>query len=444
MLPRIRARFLFFGIFTSLAVPGLSFAQPAPASPSGTGAQLQFVIMLSRHGVRSPLGRQSDLDKFSAAPWPKWEVPPGIQTDHGNDLIRLFGEWDRARFSAGGLLAASGCSDAAHVTILADTDQRTRETGKMLAAGILPGCTIPVHSQPDGVFDPLFQPFKAGIAHLDASLAAAAIAGRIGGDPNNLTQAYASQLSALDRVLAGCGQGDASTSRTSIFNVPSALTSGSATSAPTATGPLATAAPLVENLLLEYTQGMDAKDVGWGCVDGATLRSLMQIDTAGWNYGFRTPPIARAYASDLLSHILMTMQQNVTGQAAPGAIGNPGDRLVILVGHDTNIATVAGALGMNWVLDGRVDDPAPGGALFFELWRPGNGGQPFVRVEYAAQTLEQMRNVQKLTSTNPPGVAPIFIPLCSGQDLSCPWSAFSAALSQIINPADVAPEPLPH
>ena len=56
---------------------------------------------------------------------------------------------------------------------------------------------------------------------------AAAIAGRIGGDPNNLTEAYRPQLAALDRVLAGCGHGPANAKRTSIFDIPAGLKPGS-------------------------------------------------------------------------------------------------------------------------------------------------------------------------------------------------------------------------
>jgi 4-phytase/acid phosphatase len=114
---------------------------------------------------------------------------------------------------------------------------------------------------------------------------------------------------------------------------------------------------------------------------------------------------------------------------------------VILVGHDTNIVTVAGALHIDWVFDGRADDTPPGGALLFELWRPRDGGKPFVRLKYIAQTLEQMRNSQALTPANPPAVAPIFIPGCSRQDLSCTWEGFSAAMHASIDPAYVAAQP---
>ena len=198
---------------------------------------------------------------------------------------------------------------------------------------------------------------------------------------------------------------------------------------------------MTENLLLEYTQGMSQADTGWGCIDGATLRTLMQLSSANWDYGKRTPAVARIFASTLLDRILKTMQQSATGAAVPGALGKPGDRLVILVGHDTNIVTVAGALNIDWVFDGRADDTPPGGALLFELWRPRDGGKPFVRLEYIAQTLEQMRNAEPLTLANPPAVAPIFIPGCSRQDLSCTWEGFSAAVRASIDPAYVAPQP---
>jgi 4-phytase/acid phosphatase len=250
-------------------------------------------------------------------------------------------------------------------------------------------------------------------------------------------------LSVLDRVLAGCGHAPANAKRTSIFAVPATLAPGSGDSPAALHGPVTAAATLAENLLLEYTQGMSQADTGWGCIDGVTLRAIMQVNSANWDYSKRTPAVARIFASTLLDRILKTMRQSVngggaTGAAIPGAIGKPGDRLVILVGHDTNIATVAGALGIDWVFDGRVDDTPPGGALLFELWRPRNGGKPFVRLEYIAQTLEQMRNAEALTPANPPAVAPIFVPGCGRQDLSCTWEEFSAAMRASIDPAYVA------
>ncbi len=400
-----------------------------------------MIVMLTRHGVRSPLTSQAELDKYSAAPWPKWEVAPGIQTAHGNELIKLFGAWDRAQWIDKGLLSAQGCADAAHVTIVADTDQRTIETGKMLSAAILPGCGVAVHYRPQGTADPLFLPLAGSAAHPDTALAAAAVAGRIGGDPKNLAEAYRPQLAALDRVLTGCGHLPANPKRTPILDVPSSLEPGSGEAMIAARSPISTGGMLAENLLLEYTQGMSDAETGWGCLDGATLRYLMQIYYASIEFAGHTPAIARVNASNLLDHIEKSIEQSVSGKAIPGAVGKPGDRLIILAGHDSNIAAVAGALNVNWVIDGRVDDTPPGGALLFELWRSRADGKHFVRVEYTAQTLEQMRHTEALTAANPPADAPIFIPACSGADLSCTWEGFASAMRGIIDPAYVVNEP---
>ena len=429
-------------VVSLLFVLGSLVSAQTPDTQAANGAaDLQLVVVLSRHGVRAPIGAADLYGKYAAAPWPAWEVPQSYLTAHGYELMKLFGAWDRAKFASLNLIAPAGCADAAHVSMVADSDQRTRETGKALAEGMFPGCSIPVHAGPEGSKDPLFRPIESGSIHPDTALATAAVAGRIGGDANNVTELYRSQLTLLDHVLAGCGHAPANAQRTSIFAIPATLTPGAGDSPAGLHGPASTAATIAENLLLEYTQGMSDANTGWGCLDGATLRTIMQINSANWDYGKRTPAIARTIASTLLDRILKTMQQGMDGASVSGAIGKPGDRLVILVGHDTNIVTVAGALHIDWIVDGRADDTPPGGALLFELWRPRNGGQPFVRLEYTAQTLEQMRNSEPLTLAHPPAKAPIFVPGCSRADLSCTWEGFAQAMHAATDPAYVVAQP---
>ena len=79
--------------------------------------------------------------------------------------------------------------------------------------------------------------------------------------------------------------------------------------------------------------------------------------------------IARTYASNLLDHITRSLTQAETGKPLTGPVGRPDDRVPFLVRHDTNIATLAGVLGLHWVIDGRQDDMPLGDALTFELWR---------------------------------------------------------------------------
>jgi len=153
------------------------------------------------------------------------------------------------------------------------------------------------------------------------------------------------------------------------LDLPPTLAAGSGDHLADLKGPLATASTLSENILLAYTEGMDLSHVDWGCVDSATLRSLIGLHTAAFDYAQRTPVIAYLQAAHLLKTISASLEQAVAHQPVEAAIGRPSDRALFLVGHDTNLANLAGVLRLNWIVDGRRDDTPPGSAIIIELWQ---------------------------------------------------------------------------
>jgi 4-phytase / acid phosphatase len=408
----------------------------APAqSAAPQNQKLQFVVIVSRHGVRSPTGKPDRLNPYSAKPWPAWNVPPGYLTDHGAKLMTIFGAYDRAYYAEKGLFDKSGCADADRVYIYDDSDQRTRETGKALAAGMFSGCIVEQHGLPEGTYDPIFHR-QGPVSEAEKETALAAVSGRIGGNPVGLIDAYRPQLNAMEQVLLGCAapspcptQGS---SARSLFDIPVSLAEGKGDHLVELHGPLETAGSMAEDLLLEYTEGMDADKVGWGGVDLNKLRELVQLHTASEDVVNRTPFVARAQAAALLNIVLGSMRQAEEQKPVAGAMGSPRDRMLLIVGHDTNLANIAGVLGLNWLIDGRRDDTPPGSALVFELWSDGEGA-PSVRVSFTSQTLGQMRNATPLTLAAPPERVPVFVPGCSRADESCSWRGFDEAVQSDLN-----------
>ncbi len=355
--------------------------------------------------------------------------------------MTLFGGYYRASFAGLGLLSATGCSDATKVYLHADTDERTLESGRGIADGMLPGCRVEVHSLGEGTHDPLFH--TAGkVGKPDPRLAFSAVAGRMGGSPSALLSAYEMQLDLMQQVMFACsGQACSVQGKKRLIDIPASLAQGNGDHLVEAKGPLTLGATLAENLQLEYLEGMPDGELGWGRIDEAKMRSLMAIHAAESDLLERTPYIARLQASNLLVHILHTLEQAEHQKEVAGSIGTPDDKVVFLIGHDTNIENVAALLDAHWLVDGyQRDDAAPGGALVFELWQ-GPGHEDEVRAYYVVQTPHEMRETVPLSLKVPPPKAVIFLSGCSQSRDSapCDWSAFRRLVENVTDRSYVLP-----
>jgi 4-phytase/acid phosphatase len=146
----------FIAYLLLFLTPAILAAQSTISPSDKSSSELKFVVYLTRHGVRSPTGTADQYHVYSLDSWPSWEVPPGYLTAHGFQLMRIFGAYDRMELASEGSLSAAGCNDTSRVTFYADSDQRTRETGKAIAEGMFPGCQAKVQFLPEGTNDALF------------------------------------------------------------------------------------------------------------------------------------------------------------------------------------------------------------------------------------------------------------------------------------------------
>jgi len=369
--------------------------------------RLRYVVIVSRHGVRSPTWNAARLNQYSAQPWPDWGVAPGELTPRGRANVKLMGSYYRGWLLREHLFSSDGCGDERHVHIRSDAEQRTRETGRAFAESLMPGCEIAVDSRSDGK-DPLF----SGAGKPDAALARKAVRDR------ELLADHLAAFDVLQFILTG--------GRTA----PRTLTESPA-------GPFATASSLSEDLLLEYTNGMQGSDLGWGRLTKENLIQVLELHKLYADLTRRTPYLARARGSNLLAHILRSLEQAESGERIPGALGNPGDAVLVLSGHDTNLSNLSGMLGLSWSLPGyQPDDTPPGGALIFSLWRGGDARGYSVRVQFVAQSPDQLRNLEPLTFEEPPLLQEISIPNCSGAraEEGCVWRTFKTIMEKAIDP----------
>lgn len=430
--------------------PSALAEQSATQAPSST--LVKFVI-LSRHGVRSPIPSQSDLATWTASQWPVWNCSgpqdsmkvcePGQLTPRGRTLAEQMGAYYRTYLAE--LLPANQCPAQNDVFLWADLDERTKSTGLALLHGFRPSCEIAKYfftaatPRPDRIFHPVT---SAGRCTLDAARAEREILARAGGSLSNMATTLKSELDTAQKVLqccqsrlcdvtrAACRKSSPSPNACTLTDrLPSCLVSHPASGAPTQIllgGALRNASTFVEILLLEYANGFPQSEVGWGRITRDQMSEVFRLHTMAFDLEQRTPYIAKRQGSVILRKILFALEgrtDEMSGTAPPSA------KFVAYVGHDTNISNVASMLGLSWQQQGyQKDQTPPAGALIFELHQVPSGLR-YVSVFYVAQSLDEMRDV---TGASPLRTS-VPIPGCGNGSL-CPLDQFAKLVEQALDP----------
>ena len=405
----------------------------------GSGDHLEMTVILTRHGVRTPLYTDEAMKPFASKPWPTWEVPPGILTPRGQVLVGLMGDYYHALYKSEGLLSGEPVADRASVFVRADNDQRTVETAKLLGSRLAGVDAVEVNSLPAGKPDPLFQPVKAGVFHPDVALGVSAVMAKMNNKPEVLSADYRRRLELLEKILYGPGPVPAD----SPFAAPSKVEPGEWDNLVRVSGPLRASLITTESLLLEYSDGKPLDQVGWGQISPEVLKDVLELHSLYFDLTARTLYPAQVQGSNLAFHILRTLEQGARRQPVAGALGTPSSRIVVICGHDTNLANLGGLLGLTWSVKGAAPNPVlPGGALVFELWRHADDGRLYVRSAYVSQTLAQLRSGEELSLKNPPSRYPILVPGCDGgePDFDAPLDEFESVVSAALNPGFILPD----
>ncbi|HTX34460.1 MAG TPA: histidine-type phosphatase [Bryobacteraceae bacterium] len=410
----------YFAPCAALAV----LCAPFLAAQAPDDTVLKQVIIFGRHAVRTPVESNNALSQFAVEAYPTFTAAgtpgPAVITPYGQANEQLLGGYFRQWLTQENLLTGNDKSDAAFVYVRANNAPLIVDTAQSFAAGLLPAATLTINTTTTA--DPLFDPIDAGVAQLNGEMAVAAVNGRLGNNPQALATTYAAEFALARAVLFNYPPGTSPApptpaGKTDITTLPITATPGNSTM-PVGLGGLSAFYLAIDPFLLEYTNGMANSEVGWGQLDAASICQIYRVYDALLDLEFRTPYLAKVQSSNVASHIVRTLVQAATGNAASGTVGTPSDKIVVLVASNTNITGLAGLLQLDWLVQGYQRDVAAlGGALVFQLRQSQRTGEFIVRASYIAQTMDQLRNTTPLTLSgqpaNIPGNVPVFIPGCS-------------------------------
>jgi 4-phytase / acid phosphatase len=391
-----------------LVTAGVSAAPGVPAETT------KLDVVLMRHGVRSPTKPAETYAAYANGEWPAWPVAPGILTPHGHDGMTAIGARFRRLLLDDGVMATA-CPKPASFVVIGDTTPRNRESAGAFLDGATPGCRGSFLATESGANNPLFHFVK------DTGK------GKADDDDDDVTAATPvppPALAELQTVLLGCTPSDCAEVATRenkklLVDGPDRVAKA-----------MKLAGTLSENLMLSYAEGMPVTAVGFGRADVAVLGRLITLHNAQFAATKKAMPAAANAASNLVAHIAASLDAAHGAKPGVAPLATSGRGVVVLVGHDTNLANVAGVLGLDWHDPLTPDDYPPGGALVFSLVHRGN--TDFVRIRSLMPSMDALRT----NRFDDVAAKPVRVQGC-GRIGECTIGEFDALVRKAVDPARV-------
>ncbi|HGJ5898291.1 bifunctional glucose-1-phosphatase/inositol phosphatase [Arsenophonus apicola] len=377
--------------------------------------ELTQVLILSRHNLRAPIIYADILNRATSKPWPIWHTNNGDLTNKGHQLEIYIGSYFRSWFDRMGLLRQDECSDANNVYVYANNQQRTIASAQSFISGAFPDCIVKAFYRADmaeGEFDPIFAPvitdnsiefkrqaisaMKEKLAHLD------------------LAEAYKQVSTILDFKNSTLCKRD---KLCDLVSYPNKMIISTGKE-PLVFGPLGLASNAVDVFDLQYYEGFANKDVAWGTINTPQQwKTLNKIKNGYHAVAFTTKIVAKNIAKPLLKYIDLHFVQRRKIE---------GSKLLIMFGHDSNIASVMSALDFApYQLPEQYEKTPIGGKLVFQRWHNKKTNKDYLKIEYIYPSVNQLRYGTALTLNNPLKQVTLSLKNCpiDGNGL-CNWNDF--------------------
>ncbi|GGC37247.1 phosphoanhydride phosphohydrolase [Asaia siamensis] len=377
-----------------LASLGLGFADPASAGTVGFSslplpdhAVLERVVLVARHGIRSPTHGPEALEKETGVVWPAWPVAPGQLTEHGRVTLGRMMQDIALHYDLACARHQGPCLSKAAPVIWADSaDDRTRQSGQIMAETLVPAQHLMARSLSPAMHDPLFDAVTPEFIFRNRTILAAEAASFQRDDVKARPQSVDQGLRVLQDLIApeGCSGGTSP-----CFSTP--LTIGEKKGRAVLEGGPTLAASVAENILLVYVQGLENAGPRWAqALAPELLKRALPVHDYLSDLTRRRGTLVKE-KSRLMADVIDRFLSGESVTLSDGSIVPRETRFLAFAGHDTTLDALAARYGLGWSFADQPDRTAPDTTLAFERWRD-HAGHALYRVVIFHQSLAALRN----------------------------------------------------
>ena len=363
--------------------------------------QLEEMVILSRHNIRSPLsGNGSALGNLTPHTWFRWTSGPSELSLRGGQLETMMGQYFGQWLESEGVIKDKNTYIPAEgeMRFYANSMQRTIATAQYFSSGMLPVANVTIeHKFAPSKMDPVFHPqltFMSDAFRTQAMKEISAMGGQKGlqGINDKVENNYRIIEKALDLKDSPAAKKDGLTK----FRSDDLQILLEINKEPAMKGSLKQANSASDAFILQYYEEPDKIKAGFG--HKLTQKEWEEIAGIKDVYGdvlFTAPSVAVNVAHPLL--------QEVSRELAV-----PGRKFTFLCGHDSNIASVLAALeAEEYDVPQSIEKKTPiGSKLVIEKFK-GKDGKAYAALSIVYQTTDQLRDRTALTLDNPPMIYPI-------------------------------------
>lgn len=386
-----------------LSLPLGSVAQQQRSPEFKQKYQLKEAVVLSRHNIRSPLSdSKSDLGRMTPHQWTVWSAPKSELTLRGGAVETMMGQYFRKWAEDAGLFPENHQPSADDVNVQANSMQRCIATAQYFTSGFMPVGGVEVnHRYVPSKMDPLFNPQLTKVSPEFVAIAMKQIAEQGGkngirGISEQLRPDYELIIDVLDVDKSPMTK-DNDPKLKALDNYDTefvfeqfrepGLKSGSA---------LKTLNGASDAFILQYYEEPDTLKAAFGHkLTRADWERLAHIKDVYQDALFTAPIVAVNVARPLIQYMYDELR-------------SPDRRFTFLVGHDSNLSSVATALGVEpHELPAAIEKKTPIGSKIVVEKFEGKDGKTYADINIVYPTLEQLRNLQLITLDNPPMVYPL-------------------------------------